>query len=392
MQHFWVNHSQKPHAEFSRPVPDVVANLETGATRDSMVGTMTIDPEWGFLKLCLPRNVSAKTDRERGRCDVLVRASQFRRMLSGEDRWPTFCKYAHEWIHQRHRSVDASKGKLGGFARKLAAKRKGPIPDCGGVAAPGESSVVLSEGERKGVENVLAADLVEVQATEQELAAASAALSANASGKPPTQAPAQTSLQQVMSHMMLEDVDELEAACKARRAQLAAAATDSHLRELSQSAWGDRYFETQDPFQAKCGRHALNNCFGLQQFDDPALDAACRQVVAETGDDELLHKTSNGWYSHGVIVAAIDLAIPPVWRLRTARAVVGDWCIFSNSEVAGAIVNVQNCHWTSISVHEGQCCYCDSLHVPVIIGERDWPDINARHPGIYHVVRQDSSL
>ena len=80
-QHFWVNHSAKPHAEFSRPLEAVVANIETLEERPAVAGTMTIDPEWGLLKTPLPRNVSAKTAKERERCDLLVRASQFRRML-----------------------------------------------------------------------------------------------------------------------------------------------------------------------------------------------------------------------------------------------------------------------------------------------------------------------
>jgi hypothetical protein len=175
VQHFSVNHSQKPFPEFSRVVQDVIANVQTGATRDGKAGTNTLDPEWGFLKAPLPRNLSARTAGGRERCDVLVRASQFRRMLSGQDRWPYFCKYAHEWMQQRHRAVEATKGKVREFARKLAAKRDASNPEAQGSGA-GDAQVVFTAGEARGLEAVLASDDVGVLANQHDVETASEAL------------------------------------------------------------------------------------------------------------------------------------------------------------------------------------------------------------------------
>ncbi|CAE8614335.1 unnamed protein product, partial [Polarella glacialis] len=86
-EHHWVNHSRKPRGEFSRPIDAAVADVAIGETRAAIAGTMTLDKEWGLLKAPLPRNISAKTPAEIERCDLLVRAQQFRRMISTGDRW-----------------------------------------------------------------------------------------------------------------------------------------------------------------------------------------------------------------------------------------------------------------------------------------------------------------
>ncbi|CAE8642611.1 unnamed protein product, partial [Polarella glacialis] len=86
-EHHWVNHSRKPRGEFSRPIDAAVADVAIGETRAAIAGTMTLDKEWGLLKAPLPRNISAKTPAEIERCDLLVRAHQFRRMISTGDRW-----------------------------------------------------------------------------------------------------------------------------------------------------------------------------------------------------------------------------------------------------------------------------------------------------------------
>ncbi|CAK0805234.1 unnamed protein product, partial [Prorocentrum cordatum] len=72
-EHHSVNHSRKPKAEFSRPIPAVVADVDTGHTRGSMAGTMTIDKEWDLLKEPLPRNLTARTVEDVDRTDGYVR-------------------------------------------------------------------------------------------------------------------------------------------------------------------------------------------------------------------------------------------------------------------------------------------------------------------------------
>ncbi|CAK0838633.1 unnamed protein product [Prorocentrum cordatum] len=72
-EHHSVNHSRKPKAEFSRPIPAVVADVDTGHTRGSMAGTMTIDKEWDLLKEPLPRNLTARAVEDVDRTDGYVR-------------------------------------------------------------------------------------------------------------------------------------------------------------------------------------------------------------------------------------------------------------------------------------------------------------------------------
>lgn len=100
-EHHWVNHSRKPLAEFSRPIPAVVADVVTKETRAGMAGTMTLDKEWGLLKELLPSNLTARSVAEMERCDLLVRAQQFRRMTSIGDRWAAFTEAARRWKEQQ---------------------------------------------------------------------------------------------------------------------------------------------------------------------------------------------------------------------------------------------------------------------------------------------------
>ena len=201
------------------------------------------------------------------------------------------------------------------------------------MVVAGESSVVLSEVEQKGVEEVLGDGIADVQATEPELRGARAVLAASPS-------PAAASLQQVLAQLGIQEVVELEVACKARSVELAAAARDEKLKEESLRIWGDRYWEGQD--RMMCGRHALNNLFGMPQFDDNSLAVACAEVVAVTGEDEANHKSHDGCYSHGVFAKAIDLTNPPVWRMRTPRAVSTE--TREGLELVIALVKTFFCH------------------------------------------------
>ncbi|CAK0871608.1 unnamed protein product, partial [Prorocentrum cordatum] len=100
-EHHSVNHSRKPKAEFSRPIPAVVADVDTGHTRGSMAGTMTIDKEWDLLKEPLPRNLTARTVEDVDRTDGYVRSQQWRRLVGNDDRWSAFLDAARD-IPKRH--------------------------------------------------------------------------------------------------------------------------------------------------------------------------------------------------------------------------------------------------------------------------------------------------
>jgi hypothetical protein len=120
-EHHYVNHSRKPMAEFSRPIEAVVADVATGETRPAMAGTMTLDSEWGLLKNPLPK-LEAASEAAMERCDLLLRAQQFRRMLSTQDRWPAFVAGARRWMAMTEKERGSDAAKASEFAKKHAAE------------------------------------------------------------------------------------------------------------------------------------------------------------------------------------------------------------------------------------------------------------------------------
>ncbi|CAK0822379.1 unnamed protein product, partial [Prorocentrum cordatum] len=119
-EHHSANHSRKPKAEFSRPIPAVVADVDTGHTRGSMAGTMTIDKEWDLLKEPLPRNLTARTVEDVDRTDGFVRSQQWRRLVGNDDRWSAFLDAAREWAKCADSSAKLKLGLATGKAGKLA--------------------------------------------------------------------------------------------------------------------------------------------------------------------------------------------------------------------------------------------------------------------------------
>ena len=101
-----------------------------------MAGTMTLDKEWGLLKEFLHKGVSARTPSQMERTDYLVRAAQWRRMVSTGDRWSAFCAGARHWMAQQG-AVAASreeKSKLGPqLSQKLHELRSEELVDADGV-------------------------------------------------------------------------------------------------------------------------------------------------------------------------------------------------------------------------------------------------------------------
>jgi hypothetical protein len=348
-EHHWVNHSRKPHAEFSRPIPAMMADVVTQETRDGMAGTMTLDKEWGLLKAPLPSNVAARTAAQVERCDLLVRAQQFRRMTSNGDRWAAFLEAARHWMaQQRNPGRELCKASLSKLAlsqgRLLRRRRAEAVKEELGDL----SEVPLSDGEAAAVESAMANGGIDDAELPQVVQLVSKAAQAGRE----------------------EDADVV-------------------LREVSLGAWGGRYWETQA--EARCGRHALNNMLGGPQYSDEDLARACSTVLeeipSETRGD---HVKRGGWYSHSILAEALQATLPPVWRLALNRACPEDWqVVASNENVCGVLINLDNTHWVAIAKHMGFCFYCDSMYRPVIVDGADWLKIIGRHPDAFVVVRHN---
>jgi hypothetical protein len=153
--HYSVNHSRQPVPEFSRPEPAVPADIETDETRASIITTNTLDAEWGFCKGPLPKNLEAKTEGQIQRTDILVRAQQFRRMVSTGDRWAAFLEEARLWANQKS-AAKATQASVGKFASQLAAKRN--VASSSGKGAgvtDGNGEVPLSPAEAQALQGAL---------------------------------------------------------------------------------------------------------------------------------------------------------------------------------------------------------------------------------------------
>jgi hypothetical protein len=127
-EHYAVNHSRRPVRENSRPLGDMLLDVCSGERGVGMAGTMTVDKEWDLLKDPLPRGLSAATDAAMARCDLLVRAQQFRRMVSTGDTWAAFLEGARRWMAAQTASSApkvVALGKMGGkLAESLRARRR----------------------------------------------------------------------------------------------------------------------------------------------------------------------------------------------------------------------------------------------------------------------------
>jgi hypothetical protein len=82
-----VNHSRKPIRENTRPLDNMLLDADTGERGDGMAGAQTLDGEFGHIKEHFPHNLTASSPEAMARCDIEVRAQQFRRMTSTGDRW-----------------------------------------------------------------------------------------------------------------------------------------------------------------------------------------------------------------------------------------------------------------------------------------------------------------
>jgi hypothetical protein len=153
-------------------------------------------------------------------------------------------------------------------------------------------------------------------------------------------------------------------------------------------AWGDRYFERQEG--ARCGLHCLNNLVGAPQFTTDDLRVACNSVLVDTGELEGDHRLGNGWYSHSVLARAMDLYMPPTFRMLTAPLLPSGWLsLQENQSVIGAAVNINNNHWAALAKHSNMVWFVDSEYAPVVIDSDDLAEILKRHPMTFLVVSQE---
>jgi hypothetical protein len=352
-EHHWVNHSRKPMGEFSRPLEAVLSDVATGEKRAGMAGTMTLDKEWGLTKAPLPKNLAANTAAAIERCDMLVRAQQFRRMTSNGDRWAAFLEGARRWIVKRSSANVVGSVPVGRFARELSGKMRRERTNLANAKEEGDiSTVVLREGEAAALD----AALSETSIVGAEAASARHLLMSSASAK------------------ALEDKKTANDAVLDKRA-----------RDVEM--WGGRYFETQE--EMKCGRHALNNLLGGPQFLDVDMVSACDQVCDDCGEHQSLNATANGWYSHSVLAKAFDMTYPPLGHMLLVPASGADYeRVLACEDYYGFIVNQNNLHWVCMAIHDGFLFYVDSCHYPTAIDYKDFCAILLRYPMAFLVEKQ----
>ena len=156
------------------------------------------------------------------------------------------------------------------------------------------------------------------------------------------------------------------------------------------SLWGEHYFETQE--LARCGQHALNNFVGGPQFQHNDLVIASLQIVSTTEELVSEHVHANGWYSHGVLGAALQNTVPPRWRLLLQPLTTdGVFKFLHTSSISVALVNIRDEHWLAIVKHASRLGLIDSRYRPVILSESEIINHLKLHPCTYSLVLNDHS-
>ncbi len=154
------------------------------------------------------------------------------------------------------------------------------------------------------------------------------------------------------------------------------------------AAWGERYFERQ--VHAHCGQHVLNNLLGCPVFTTADLHEIAADIAAETGEQLDDHMKVGGWYSHGVLGAALQKIVPPTCRMiLLPLTAVRLPTLIHDAAYVGAIANRANMHWTALVKHGGQLWHVDSETLPEVISTEQLAHMLAQQPEIYPVVRAD---
>ena len=152
---------------------------------------------------------------------------------------------------------------------------------------------------------------------------------------------------------------------------------------------GNRYLERQ--VQGRCGQHALNNVVGGPQFLEDVFIRAVGYITEETGDPVHMHQADGGWYSYEALAVAVRSTIPVMWRLSERPLTVSQYSRFLfDPACVGAIVNIQNRHWTAIVKHDGDLWDVDSLKEwPRLLDEQSFEVLVGQHCAL--VVESDVS-
>ena len=120
IEHHWVNCSRAPF-ENTRPV-EITLNAITLEKGPAICSTNTIDSEWDRVVKSIPGRISGRTPQDRVLLDEYIRAAQWDRLVSTEDRWAQFCPAAAAWRKEAKTEQAWIRPRLHRFAQR-AAKR-----------------------------------------------------------------------------------------------------------------------------------------------------------------------------------------------------------------------------------------------------------------------------
>ena len=124
IEHHWVNLSRVEYRvprENTRPV-EITLNAITLEKGPAICSTNTIDSEWDRVVKSIPGRISGRTPQDRVLFDEYIRAAQWDRLVSTEDRWAQFCPAAAAWRKEAKTEQAWIRPRLHRFAQR-AAKR-----------------------------------------------------------------------------------------------------------------------------------------------------------------------------------------------------------------------------------------------------------------------------
>ena len=131
------------------------------------------------------------------------------------------------------------------------------------------------------------------------------------------------------------------------------------------SRWGLRYIERQE--RAECGRHALNNVFGLPVFTHEEMEIAAQQVLTELDIHDAHERAqhinpTSGWYSHSVLARALQNVREQDYSLQLEPVSPNAYGhMLTTNSIQGAIINENQVHWSAIRKRNDLLWHVDSL-------------------------------
>ena len=156
------------------------------------------------------------------------------------------------------------------------------------------------------------------------------------------------------------------------------------------SRWGNRYIERQQ--SAECGRHALNNAFGLEIFTHEDMQIAAEQVITETNtqhEREQHIDRDTGWYSHSVIARVLQNVREIDVCLRDRPAGSADYgFMLTTATIRAAVINEHQAHWSAIVKHNGELWHVDSRPShPTVLTAASFHDLIRKYPGMVFYIQ-----